>query len=62
MYISDVPADDWPAGVDAREPRVTRKIARKRPAAEGPSQKRKSTDLLGTRGPLIIDDEESSRK
>jgi hypothetical protein len=62
MYISDVPADDWPAGVDAREPHVMRKAAGKRPAAEGPSQKRKSTDPLGTGGPLIIDDEESSQK
>jgi hypothetical protein len=62
MYIFDVPADDWPASVDVREPRVTRKAAGKRPAPEGPSQKRKSTDPLGTGGPLIIADEESSQK
>jgi hypothetical protein len=62
VYISDVPVDDWSAGVDAREPRVTRKAVRKRPAIERPSQKRNSTDPLGKRGPLIIDDEESSRK
>jgi hypothetical protein len=60
VYISNVPTDDWPVGVDAREPRVTRKAVRKRPAVEGPSQKRKSTDPLGTEGPLIIDNEESS--
>jgi hypothetical protein len=36
MYVSDVPADDWPADVDVREPRVTRKVARKRPTVEGP--------------------------
>jgi hypothetical protein len=41
---------------------MMRKAARKHPALEGPSQKRKSTDPLGTEGPLIIDDEESSRK
>jgi hypothetical protein len=57
-----VPADDWSAGVDAREPRMTRKAPRKCPAPERPSQKRKSTDPLGTRGPLIISDEESGRK
>jgi hypothetical protein len=48
VYISDVPADDWPAGVDVQEPRITRKAARKHPTPEGPSQKRKSTDPLGT--------------
>jgi hypothetical protein len=37
VYISDVPGDDWLTGVDAREARVTRKIAGKRPVAEGPS-------------------------
>jgi hypothetical protein len=62
VYISDVPADDWLADVDAWEPRVTRKAVRKRPAAEGPSQKKKSAGLLGTGGPLIIDDEKSSQK
>jgi hypothetical protein len=62
VYIFDVPVDDWLAGVDAREPRMTRKAAGKCPAPEGPSQKRKSTDPLGMGGPLIIDDEESSRK
>jgi hypothetical protein len=62
VYVSDVPTDDWPADVDAREPCVTRKAARKRHAAEGPSQKKKCAGPLGTRGPLIIDDEESSRK
>jgi hypothetical protein len=41
---------------------MTRKAAGKRPAIEGPSQKRKSTDPLGTGGPLIIDDEESNQK
>jgi hypothetical protein len=41
---------------------MTRKAARKHPTLEGPSQKRKSTEPLGTGGPLIIDDEESSRK
>jgi hypothetical protein len=55
-------ADDWPAGLDVGEPRVMGKAAGNRPAPEGPSQKRKSMDPLGTRGPLIIDDEESSRK
>jgi hypothetical protein len=44
MYVSDMPADDWPAGVDAQELRMTRKAAGKHPAPEGPSQKRKSTD------------------
>jgi hypothetical protein len=62
VYIFDVLADDWPANVDVREPRVTRKAARKCPTAEGPSQKRKSTDPLGTGGPLIIDHKESSQK
>jgi hypothetical protein len=62
MYISDVPADDWPAGIDAREPRVIRKVDGKHPIAEGPSQKRKSTNPLGMGVPLIINDEESSRK
>jgi hypothetical protein len=62
VYISDVPADDWPAGVDAREPQMTRKAAGKRPAPEGPSQKRKSIDPLGTGGPLIINDKESGQK
>jgi hypothetical protein len=62
VYVSDVPADDWLAGVDAREPRMTRKAAGKHPALEGPSQKRKSTDPLGTGGPLIIDNEESNQK
>jgi hypothetical protein len=37
---------------------MTRKAAGKHPAPEGPSQKKKSTDSLGTGGPLIIDDEE----
>jgi hypothetical protein len=37
MYVSDVPADDWPADVDARKPRMTRKAAGKHPAAEEPS-------------------------
>jgi hypothetical protein len=41
---------------------MTRKAARKHPAAEEPSYKRKSTDPLGTGGPLIIDDKESSQK
>jgi hypothetical protein len=59
VYISDVLADDWPASVDAREPRMTSKAARKRPTLEEPSQK-KSADPLGTGGPLIIDDEDSS--
>jgi hypothetical protein len=44
MYVSDMPTDDWPAGVDTQELRMTRKAAGKRPAPEGPSQKRKSTD------------------
>jgi hypothetical protein len=57
VYVSDVPADDWPAGVDVQEPQVTRKAAGKHPALEGPSQKRKFVDPLGTGGPLIIDDE-----
>jgi hypothetical protein len=35
MYISDVPADDWPAGVDVRDPRVMRKAAGKRLAPKG---------------------------
>jgi hypothetical protein len=60
VYISDVPANDWLAGVDAQEPHVTRKAAGKCPAVEGPSQRRKSTDPLGTGGPLIIINEESS--
>jgi hypothetical protein len=62
VYISDVPTDDWLVGVDAREPRVMRKAAGKRPVAEGPSQKRKSTNPLGTGGPLIIDNKESNQK
>jgi hypothetical protein len=62
VYVSDVPADDWPASVDAQEPRVMRKAAEKCPTIEGPSQKRKSTGPLGTGGPLIIENEESSRK
>jgi hypothetical protein len=62
VYISNVPTDDWPTCVDAREPRVTRKAVGKRPIAEGHSQKRKSTNPLGTGGPLIIDDKESSWK
>jgi hypothetical protein len=57
-----VPVDDWPVGVDAREPHVTRKAAEKRLVAEGPSYRRKSTDPIGSRGPLITDDEKSSRK
>jgi hypothetical protein len=60
VYISDVPADDWLADVDAWEPRVMRKVAGKRPAVEGSSQKKKSAGPLGTGGPLIIDDEKSS--
>jgi hypothetical protein len=62
VYIFDVSTNDWPAGVDVREPHMTRKAARKRPAAEGASQKKKSASPLGMRGPLIIDDKESSRK
>jgi hypothetical protein len=62
VYVFDVLAGDWPAGVDVREPRMIRKAAGKRPAPEGPSQKRKSMNPLGTGGPLIIDDEDSSRK
>jgi hypothetical protein len=50
MYVFDVPTDDWPAGVDARVPHVTRKAARKRPIAEGPSQKRNFTDPIGMGG------------
>jgi hypothetical protein len=57
-----VPADDWPASVDVREPRVMGKAVGKCPAPEGPAQKRKSTGPLGTGGPLIINDEESSQK
>jgi hypothetical protein len=60
VYISDVPANDWLAGVDAQEPHVTRKAARKCLAVEEPSQRTKSTNPLGTGGPLIIDNEESS--
>jgi hypothetical protein len=60
VYISDVPTNDWSAGVDAREPHVTRKAAGKRLAVKGPSQKKKSAGPLGKGGPLIIDDEESS--
>jgi hypothetical protein len=41
---------------------MMRKTVGKRPAPEGPYQKRKSTDPLGTGGPLIIDDEESNQK
>jgi hypothetical protein len=37
IYVSDVPGDDWLADVDVREPRVTGKAARKRPAPEGSS-------------------------
>jgi hypothetical protein len=62
VYVSDVPTDDWPAGVDAWEPRMTRKAVGKRPAPERSSQKRKSATPLGTGGPLIIDDEDSNRK
>jgi hypothetical protein len=41
---------------------MTRKAVEKCHAVEGPSQKGKSTDPLGTGGPLIIDNEESSWK
>jgi hypothetical protein len=60
VYVSDVPTDDWLTGVDAREPHMTRKVARKHLGAEGSSQKRKSTEPLGMGGPLIIDNEESN--
>jgi hypothetical protein len=62
VYVSDVSTNDWLASVDTREPQMTRKAAGKRPAPEGPSQKRKSIDPLGTGGPLIIDDKESGQK
>jgi hypothetical protein len=41
---------------------MTRKATGKRPALEGPSQKRKSVDPLGRGGPLIIDDDDISWK
>jgi hypothetical protein len=35
VYIFDVPTDDWPGGVDAREPRMMRKATGKHPQQRG---------------------------